>query len=140
MSAERSGEFVDAMRRLGAGSEPLAIDIDLISQVSSVMGRAEAPLGPPETQRIGELAMQLPPMVVRFYAKYLPGTEWPGRFHAMVVKVQTGQLRVLGRATKYPLKLASPHLVPLPVSLPQLPFLTASIWTAALDRQPTPMF
>jgi NTE family protein len=123
VSAERSGEFVDAMRRLGAGSEPLALDVDLISQVSSVMGRAEAPLGPPDTQRIGELAMQLPPMVVRFYAKYLPGTEWPGRFHALVVKVQTGQLRVLGRADEVPLEVgvaascAAAGLAP-PVALP----------------------
>lgn len=123
LSAERSGEFVDAMHRLGAGSEPLAIDIDLIGQVSSVMGRAEAPLGPPDTQRIGELARQVPPMVVRFYAKYLPSTEWPERFQALVVNVQSGELRVLGRADEVPLAVgvaascAAAGLAP-PVALP----------------------
>src|ERR1700691_5826284 len=50
----------------------LAINADLIAQVSSVMGRAEAPLEPPETQLIGELAMQVPPIAVRFYANHLP--------------------------------------------------------------------
>ena len=84
--------------------EPLDIDIDLIGQVSNVIGRAEAPLGPPETQRIGELALQLPPMVVRFYARYLPGTEWPERFRAMVVNVESGELRVLGRSDEVPSK------------------------------------
>ena len=123
VSAERSGEFVDAMHRLGAGPEPLAIDIDLIGQVSSVMGSAEAPLGPPDTQRIGELAMQVPPMVIRFYAKYLPGTEWPERFRALVVNVQTGELRVLARADEVPLEAgvaascAAAGLAP-PVALP----------------------
>ncbi len=87
------------------------------------MGKAEAPLGPPETQRIGELAMQLPPMVVRFYAKYLPGTEWPERFRTMVVNVQSGELRVLGRADEVPLEVgvaascAAAGLAP-PVALP----------------------
>ena len=123
VSAERSGEFVDAMRRLGAGFEPLALDVDLISQVSSVMGRAEASSWAtrhPTNQRAPPC--RLPPTVVRSYAKYLPGyrvaravpcpggegPNWP-----------TPSARTA--LTKYPLKLASPHLVPLPVSSPSCP-------------------
>jgi NTE family protein len=105
LASERSGGFVDAMHRLSAGSEPLAIDTGLIGQVCSVMGGAEAPLGPPDTQRIGELAMRVPPVGVRFYAKYLPGSDWPERFHALVVKVATGELRVLGREDGLSLEL-----------------------------------
>jgi NTE family protein len=104
-ASERSHDFVGAMHRLAAGPEPLRIDSDLIGQVCSVMGAAEGPLGPPDTQRIGELAVRVPPVGVRFYARYLPGTEWPERFHALVVHVRTGELRVLGHADALPLEL-----------------------------------
>lgn len=123
LASERLEEFADAMNRLSGGPEPLAINADLIAQVSSVMGRAEAPLEPPETQRIGELAMQVPPIAVRFYANHLPGTEWPERFHALVVHTQTGELRVLGRGDALPLEVgvaascAAAGLAP-PVALP----------------------
>ena len=75
LASERSGEFVDAMKRLGAGPEALAIDTDLIAQVCALMGSAEAPLEPPDTHRIGELAVQVPPLGVRIHAKYLPGSD-----------------------------------------------------------------
>jgi NTE family protein len=105
LASERSGAFVDAMDRLGAAPEPLGMDIDLIGQVCSLMGRAEAPLEPPDTRRIGELALQVPPVVVRFYAKHLPGSDWPERFRALVVHIQTGELRMLGRADGLPLEV-----------------------------------
>lgn len=123
LASERSGEFVDEMHRLGAGPEPLAIDTDLIGQVCRLMGSAEAPLGPPDTQRIGELAMQVPPVGVRFYARHLPGSDWPERFLALVVHTQTGELRVLGRTDGLPLEVgvaascAAAGLAP-PVALP----------------------
>jgi NTE family protein len=123
LASERSGELVDAMNRLSAGPEPLAIDADLIGEVCSVMGRADAPLEPPQTQRIGQLAMQVQPVAVRFYAKHLPGTEWPERFHALVVHTQSGALRALGRADALPLEVGvaascAPAGVAPPVALP----------------------
>jgi len=75
LACERSTEFIDVMNRVAAGPEPLAMDTDLIAQVCALMGNAKAPLGPPDTQRIGELAMLVPPVGVRFYAKNLPGSD-----------------------------------------------------------------
>ncbi len=123
LASERSGEFVDAMKRLAAGPEALAIDTDLIGQVCALRESAEAPLEPPDTQRIGELARLVPPVGVRVHANYLPGSDWPERFHALVVNVQTGELRVLGRTDGLPLELgvaascAAAGLSP-PVALP----------------------
>lgn len=110
------------MDRLGAGPEPLGIDGDLVGQVTSLMGRADAPLEPSETRRIGELAVQVPPVGVRFIAKYLPGSQWPERFIALVVNTQSGELRKLGPADGLPLEVgvaascAAPGLSP-PISL-----------------------
>jgi NTE family protein len=104
LASGESDGFVAAMERLHAGPEPLGIDIDLVSQVSAIMGEAVAPLGPPETRRIGELAQRVPPVSVRFYARNLPNREWPDRFRALVVDVHTGELRSLGPSDGVPLE------------------------------------
>ncbi len=105
LASDRSAAFADAMDRLGAGPESLGLDTDLIGQVCNVMGRAEAPLEPAKTRRIGQLAMQVPPAGVRLAAMRLPGSEWPEQLRVLVVHTQSGELRVLGHADGIPLEV-----------------------------------
>lgn len=128
LASDESDGFVAAMDRLGAGPEPLKMDVDLVAQVSTLMGDAVAPLGPPDTQRIGELALRVPAVGVRFYARHLPDSPWPDGFRALVVHAQTGELRVLGPADGIPLEFGvaascAPAGIAPPVVLADGPYM-----------------
>jgi NTE family protein len=60
LASERSGEFVDAMKRLGAGPEALAIDTDLIGQVCALMGSAAAPSSHPTSNALANSPCRSP--------------------------------------------------------------------------------
>lgn len=135
LASDESGGFVATMERLGSGPEPLTMDVDLVAQVSALMGDAIAPLGPPATQRIGELALRVPAVGVRFYGRHLPDATWPERFRALVVHTQTGELRVLGPTDAIPLAFGvaascSPAGIAPPVVLADGPYMDAGARSA----------
>jgi hypothetical protein len=74
LACERSTEFIDVMNRV-AGSRASGHGHRSDRSGVRLDETRKAPLGPPDTQRIGELAMLVPPVGVRFYAKNLPGSD-----------------------------------------------------------------